>query len=409
MIGRSATGGGRPTAADDRPETADRVERAKRRTIPMPKVRSPSPTQVGGFSPVRAGKRSSVRMLSIAGKGLAAAIIAVVLLAGCTSGGDGRAGTTSAAPLTSVAATGEISASPFAAIPSIVERVQPSVVTIETDVGQGSGVIYQADGAIVTNNHVVSGASSVEVVFADGTRSEARTLATDSVVDLAVVKVDGRELPAAAFATDLPKIGELAIAMGDPLGFANSVTAGVVSGLHRSIPGAAEQAPALVDLIQTDAPISPGNSGGALLNASGKVIGINVAYLPPSTGSVSLGFAIPAATVTGTVDQLLANGRAEHAFLGIRPATLTAELARQFNLSRKEGVLAVTVTPDGPAAVAGVQPGDVLTSIDGVELRRAEDLLANLRDRSPGDTVRLTATRGSEQIEIRAQLSDRPS
>jgi S1-C subfamily serine protease len=179
--------------------------------------------------------------------------------------------------------------------------------------------------------------------------------------------------------------------------------------LHRAIPGSASQSASLVDLIQTDAPISPGNSGGALVDVMGRVIGINVAYLPPSTGSVSLGFAIPSATVTDTVEQLLRDGRAAHAFLGIGPTTLTSSIAQQAGLSATKGVLVLTVTADGPAAAAGVRVGDVLTAIDGRALETAEDLLAELRKHEPGDTVTLSAKRGDEQLELRARLSDRPS
>jgi S1-C subfamily serine protease len=339
-----------------------------------------------------------------------------LLVAACSSGGDdssNRASATAptqttapaAAPSTSIAAPNN----PFAAVPEIVERVQPSVVSVLTDAGGGSGVVYRADGVIVTNDHVVSGARSIQVALADGQQVPATVLARDEVVDLAVLRVEKRQLPPAMFADNLPRVGELAIALGDPLGFENSVTVGVVSGLHRAIPGSASQSASLVDLIQTDAPISPGNSGGALVDVTGRVIGINVAYLPPSTGSVSLGFAIPSATVTDTVEQLLQDGRAAHAFLGIGPTTLTGSVAQQFGLSASEGVLVLTVTPDGPAAAAGVRAGDVLSAIDGRALESAEDLLAELRKHEPGDTVTLTTKRGDEQLELRARLSDRPS
>jgi S1-C subfamily serine protease len=344
---------------------------------------------------------------------LLAVVVAVLTFVSCSSGDDDAASPTTTAPTPAQASAApppsNQAGNPFAGIPDLVERVQPSVVSVLTDAGSGSGVVYRDDGVIVTNNHVIARARSIEVAFADGQRAEAELLATDDIVDLAVLKVEGRQVPPAAFADKLPRVGELAIALGDPLGFENSVTVGVVSGLHRSIPGSASQSASLVDLIQTDAPISPGNSGGALVGAAGTVIGINVAYLPPSTGSVSLGFAIPAATVTQTVDQLLRTGRAEHAFLGIRPTTLTPELAQQFGLSATAGVLVLTVEQGGPAADAGMRPGDVLSSIDGRELRTAEDLLAALRTRKPGDTVTIEAVRGTDRIEQRAQLSNRPT
>ena len=160
----------------------------------------------------------------------------------------------------------------FERIPEIVQRVSPSIVTVMVRTAQGqalgSGVIWDSNGTIVTNNHVVEGATSVRVVFASGTTVTAHVKGTDPVYDLAVVTVDKQGLPAATFASSLPEVGEAAIAMGSPLGFENTVTAGIVSALHRSIPSGG-RAPGLVDLIQTDAPISPGNSGGGLLDASG--------------------------------------------------------------------------------------------------------------------------------------------
>src|SRR5918999_81625 len=158
-------------------------------------------------------------------------------------------------------------------------------------------------------------------------------LAASESFDLAVLEIEGRNAPAAELADALPEVGELAVAIGNPLGFENTVTAGIVSGLHRSIPSGG-LTPALVDLIQTDAPISPGNSGGALVNADGEVIGINVAYLPPGqTGAVSLGFAIPAPTAAQVVEQLLATGRVELAYLGIQPIQVTPQLAARFDLA----------------------------------------------------------------------------
>jgi S1-C subfamily serine protease len=342
------------------------------------------------------------------------AVAAVVVLTACTSGGDGSTDSEPAARLTtsSRSTTGPARSSEsglFARIPEIVERVQPSVVTVLTDVGQGSGVVFDEDGTVVTNNHVIAGASRVQIAFADGEQAPARVYATDAVVDLAVLKMEQpKRAPRAEFATALPRVGELAIALGDPLGFANSVTVGVISGLHRSIPGSAAQSASLVDLIQTDAPISPGNSGGALVGADGTVLGINVAYLPPETGSVSIGFAIPAQTVTSTVDELLDSGRARHAFIGIRPATLTPGMAQQFGLDVSEGVLVLSVEPGGPAASAQLEPGDVLTAIEGQALRTAEDLLVALRSRDPGDTVTLTVHRDATAFDVQFQLSDRP-
>src|SRR5829696_133608 len=160
-------------------------------------------------------------------------------------------------------------------IPRVVAAVEPSVVTVVHPDAEGSGVVWSADGIVVTNNHVVEGHESVTIVFADGSQSDATVIATDPLSDLAIVRAERSDLPPAQFATAVPPVGSLVIALGNPLGFENSATAGIVSGTHRAIPGAAQQAPALVDLIQTDAAISPGNSGGALVDAAGQVIGIN--------------------------------------------------------------------------------------------------------------------------------------
>ncbi|MBG6182675.1 hypothetical protein IWX65_000608 [Arthrobacter sp. CAN_A214] len=179
---------------------------------------------------------------------------------------------------------------------------------------------------------VVTVPADSEFAFADGQRVSGTVEATDVVSDLALVRADRTGLPAAEFETDLPRTGETAIVIGSPLGFENTVTAGIISGLHREIPGSARTSQSLVDLIQTDAPISPGNSGGAVVNGQGKIIGISEAYIPPQSGAVALGFAIPAATAVEVAEQLLEDGTAEHAFLGLVPGAITAQIAQQLGL-----------------------------------------------------------------------------
>jgi serine protease DegQ len=169
-------------------------------------------------------------------------------------------------------------------IPQIVDEVQPSVVTVLTGSGSGSGVIYD-DGTVITNEHVVRGQEQVRLSFADGAQRPATVVATDPVVDLAVLRTERTGLPPGDFDTDLPEVGALAVVIGSPLGFQETVTAGIISGLHRSIPGSARTTASLVDLVQTDAPISPGNSGGALIDADGQIVGITEAYLPPASGA----------------------------------------------------------------------------------------------------------------------------
>ena len=349
-----------------------------------------------------------------------ATLIAAFLLVACTSDDPASTATGASQP---GAATTAPAATPSASedgrslggssqlLPRIVDEVQPSIVSVlRSDGGEGSGVIWSADGTIVTNHHVVAGADVVEVAFADGQRVSADVVASDPRTDVAVLRADRDGLPGATFARALPEVGELALAMGNPIGFENSVTQGIVSGLHRSIPGSARQSAALVDLIQTDAAISPGNSGGALVNARAEVIGLNVAYIPPNSaaGAVSLGFAIPAATVSHVVEQLLEDGTVEHPYLGIQPRTLTASVAQQLNVDATAGVVVLAVERGGPAATAGVEPGDVITAIGGEAVDSSEDLLGALRGHAPGDEVTIAIVRGSAEREINVTLGELP-
>ncbi len=292
-------------------------------------------------------------------------------------------------------------------IPEIVREVEPSVVTVLVGRGEGSGVVWD-DSTIVTNHHVVADADEVEVAFADGTRSGATVLATDPLTDLAVLEVDRGDLPAAEFVEELPEVGELAVAIGNPLGFENTVTAGIVSGLHRTIPGSAAQSQALVDLIQTDAAISPGNSGGALVDAEARVVGINVAYIPPQASAVSLGFAIPSATVIDVVTQLLEDGSVSHAFFGVQPAPLTPQIRSRLDVDVDAGVVVRSTVPGGPAEEAGIRRGDVLTEVDGEAVTSVEELLAALRRHEPGDEITIEVVRGDDTQQVEVTLTDRP-
>jgi S1-C subfamily serine protease len=327
--------------------------------------------------------------------------------AGCTATDRQPAG---AAPAPRTAGNSGAQASgAFAQIPDVVTKTQTSVVTIITSKGLGSGVVWSADGVVVTNQHVISGSRRVEVAFADGRRVSGTVRAADDVTDLAVVQADRKGLPPATFQKKLPRVGDLAIAMGSPLGFENTVTAGIISGLHRAIPGSGQQTQSLVDLIQTDAAISPGNSGGAVVNSKGEVVGISEAFIPPSQGAVSIGFAIPANTAVNVVDQLLRSGHARHAFLGIQPGDLTPEIAQQLGVSAKSGVVVLDVVGKGPAAKAGLQPGDVITAINGKQVSSVEDFLAALRPLSPGQTVTVSYQRGQAKQDAKVVLADRPT
>jgi serine protease DegQ len=341
-------------------------------------------------------------------------VVAAVLAAALTGCGLGRAPEARSAPApVTAAAAPQANASAQATgagnIPAIVRKVEPSVVTVFVGNGLGSGVVWAKDGTVVTNHHVIESAGTggqVQVAFADGRRVGGRVRASDPITDLAVVKADRTDVPPATFQKNLPVVGELAVAIGSPLGLESTVTAGIISGLHREIPGADQQS--LVDLLQTDAAISPGNSGGALVNGRGEIVGINEAYLPPSTGAVSLGFAIPSSTVVDVVGQLLENGRASHAFLGITPQAITPEIADQLGLDRTTGVLVYAVEAGGPAADAGIRPGDVLTRMGNRELDGVEDLLDELRQHKAGDRVQITLVRGGRTQQVEVTLAERP-
>ncbi|GAA5113011.1 S1C family serine protease [Pseudonocardia adelaidensis] len=334
----------------------------------------------------------------------AAGLVTLLLVAACTA-----APTTAPAPApppTSAAAPG----GSLADVPTVSAQLLPSVVKILTTGGNGSGVIYTGDGLILTNEHVVRGSPTVQIGFADGQRHAGTVQAVDVVTDLALVQAERRDLPVARFQPGLPVIGELAIAIGSPLGFENSVTAGVVSGLHREIPGTAAETQALVDLIQTDAPISPGNSGGTLVNARGEVIGISEAYIPPQAGAVSIGFAIPAATAIDVAEQLRTTGRARHAFAGLEPTQITPQIAAQLDLPGTDGVIVAATVPGGPAAIAGLQPGDLILAVDGQPTRRPEDFLGALRRRAPGDTIAVSVrSPDGRERSTQLTLTDRPA
>ncbi|HKH75689.1 MAG TPA: PDZ domain-containing protein, partial [Rubrobacteraceae bacterium] len=226
------------------------------------------------------------------------------------------------------------------------------------------------------------------------------------------VRVDRRGLPAASFgdARDLT-VGELAVSIGSPSGFQSTVTSGVVSGVGREVPAeltGGRQETSLVDLIQTDAAISPGSSGGALANRDGEVVGINVAYLPPAeTGAESIGFAIPAYTATSVADQLIENGEAVGPYMGVSLTDLAPETARRFGVEAEFGALVAEVEPSGPAARAGIQAGDVVTALGEQEVRGSGDLVSALRRYVPGDRVEVTVLRDGAEERINLRLGER--
>ena len=309
----------------------------------------------------------------------------------------------------------------------VAAAVSPSVVQVNVEVsrqtplgtqrgeGLGSGVIYREDGHVITNAHVVKGASDVEVAFADGSTEPAEIVGSDPNSEIAVLKVDRDGLPAATFASDEPPIvGQLAVAIGSPAGFEATVTSGIVSAVGREFPeelvgNDRTAAAALSDLIQTDAAISPGNSGGALVDRDGSIMGINVAYLPPAeTGAVNLGFAIPSDTAVSVADQLIETGEVTTPYLGVGTVPLPPEVAERFDLPVDSGALVQTVEPGSGADEAGVRVNDVITALEDAEIASYGDLFSALRDYQPGDTVGLTVVRGGEEMTLDVTLGERP-
>jgi S1-C subfamily serine protease len=280
----------------------------------------------------------------------------------------------------------------------------------------GSGVIYTADGMIVTNNHVVTdelgqAVDDITVTLTTGEELPATIVGRDPLTDLAVIKVKSDvALPAATFNTQLPQVGEYAIAVGSPLGFTNSVSMGIISALDRTmdVSSANGEVTTYFGLIQTDAPINSGNSGGALANASGEVIGINAVKTDDAI-SEGLGFAIPSSIVTSVADQIIRSGKATHAYLGVGTRTVTEDLQQQFDLSRSSGVLVASVTPNGPADKAGIVRGDILMSIDGQELKESSDLLQLIRDKMPGEKIQVKLDRNGQTLDLTVTLEERPA
>jgi serine protease Do len=312
-------------------------------------------------------------------------------------------------------------------VAQVAARVSPSVVQVNVEAiqttplgterggGLGSGVIYREDGYIVTNHHVVAGASEVNVAFADGTTERAEVVGSDPRTEIAVVRVERDDLPAASFSDDQDLIvGQLAVAIGSPSGFESTVTAGVVSAIGREFPaeltgGDPDAAAALADLIQTDAAISPGSSGGALADRDGRIIGINVAYLPPQeTGAVNIGFAIPSDTATSVADQLIETGEVSSAYLGVGTSDLSPEDAERFGLPVQSGAIVQSVEPGSAAAEAGVRNGDVIVSLGDAPVESTGDLLGALRDYRPGDAAELTIVRDGEERTVDVTLDERP-
>ena len=319
----------------------------------------------------------------------------------------------------------EVRINESSAVIEAVDRVAPAVVLITTRQegllggadGTGSGFIFDSAGWILTNRHVVENADTLTVALSDGRTFTAEPYGIDTFTDLAIIKVDGTDLPRAPIGTsrDLSP-GQLAIAIGNPLGYENTVTTGIVSGLGRMINASdANQTSApetLRNLIQTDAAINPGNSGGPLVNSAGQVIGINTAV---STTAQGLGFAIPIDIAKPIMGQALAGEPIARPMIGIRYLPITPALADQQDLPVDFGALVgstrtdlPSIIPDSPAAAAGLQDGDIIVSVDGQQITAEQDLSTLIVNYAPGDTVTLRVLRDNTAREVEITLAELP-
>jgi len=266
--------------------------------------------------------------------------------------------------------------------------------------GLGSGFIINSDGYVITNNHVVDGASEIRVKLADGRELTGRVVGRDPRTDLALLKVDAHGLPAIALGDSAAlKVGEPVMAIGNPFGLEQTVTTGIVSATGRVIGGGPYD-----DFIQTDASINPGNSGGPLINARGQVVGINTAILSRSGGSVGIGFAIPVNLAKPVVSQLAAAGHVTRGWLGVGIQPLTADLAKSFNVAGTDGALVTSVNEGSPAAKAGLKQGDVIVEYDGRPVARAGDLPRVVAETPVGHAVSLKVVREGKPLTLTATV-----
>ncbi len=273
-------------------------------------------------------------------------------------------------------------------------------------VGLGSGMIIDNEGNILTNNHVVSGATKIKVVLADGrefTEKQVKVIGTDAKTDLAVIRImEKHPLPTVKFGdSDKLEIGQWVVAIGHPRGLDQTVTHGIISAMHRM--GITDPS-GYQDFLQTDAAINPGNSGGPLLNLQGEVIGINTAILSQSGGFEGLGFAVPINMAAHVVKQLIGNGKVVRGWLGVNIQTLTPDLAKSFGVPDTKGVLVAQVTKDGPAEKAGLLRGDVITAFDGKDIQEASTLRNFISVTAVGQEVGLTIARDGRKQDIRVKV-----
>jgi len=271
--------------------------------------------------------------------------------------------------------------------------------------GVGSGFFISADGYAVTNNHVVDHAKSVEVTTDDGKSYTAKVIGIDAKTDLALIKVDGKsDFTYANFATTTPRVGDWVVAVGNPYGLGGTVTAGIISAEGRDIGSGPYD-----NYIQIDAPINKGNSGGPTFDTNGNVIGVNTAIYSPSGGSVGIGFDIPASTAKLVVAQLKDKGEVTRAWLGVQVQKVTPEIAESLGLKNESGALVAEAKPDTPAAKAGIEAGDLITSVNGNAVKGSRELAREISSMAPGSSAKLDIVRKGEQKTISVTLAQMPN
>ena len=271
--------------------------------------------------------------------------------------------------------------------------------------GLGSGVIATRDGYVLTNNHVVQAADEIAVALPDGRKLPARVVGADPETDLAVLRVDAAGLPAVTFGrSETLAVGDVVLAIGNPFGVGQTVTMGIVSALGRNNLGINRYE----NFIQTDAAINQGNSGGALIDTRGNLVGINTAIYSDGGGSVGIGFAIPTTIITDVLDQLIKNGKVVRGFFGIEPEDITPEVAEAFRFPRTEGVYVRGVMRDAPAQKAGMEPGDIIVSINDMKVENTPGVLGQIARLAPGATARVTVLRNAKEVGLNVTVGERP-
>ena len=275
----------------------------------------------------------------------------------------------------------------------------------QPQIGLGSGVIASSDGYILTNNHVVEGADEIDVTLNDSRHARGKVIGTDPDTDLAVLKIELDKLPVIVLGnSDNLQVGDQVLAIGNPFGVGQTVTSGIVSALGRNQLGINT----FENFIQTDAAINPGNSGGALIDVNGNLQGINTAIYSRSGGSMGIGFAIPVSTAKQVLEDIVKDGKVTRGWIGVEPNDLSPELAETFGVKANKGVIITGVLQNGPAARAGLRPGDVITGVGQKQIGNVQELLTAVAGLKPGNPARFALQRGSDKMELDVTPGPRP-